>query len=82
MVKADEAGLLVADLVGEVLGWDKGMQGTKEDEVKRTKEEEAAETISVQTSRLGIATLAQSADFPTILRILSSRSLRVLSANK
>ena len=59
MVKVDEAGLPAADLIGEILGQDQGIQGSEEDEVERSKEaEEAAETIFVETFGLGIAALA------------------------
>jgi hypothetical protein len=59
VVKADEAGPSAVDLVGEVRGEDEGNQVTKEDEVERTEEvEAAAETIFVETFGLGTAALA------------------------
>jgi hypothetical protein len=80
VVKADEAGPLAPDLVGEVLGEDEGIQGTKEDEAEHA--EEAAETMSVEAFKRASATLAQAADFPTISRTSTSRSRRVLSAKR
>jgi hypothetical protein len=78
VAKPDDAGLLEADLVGEVLG--ERVQEAKKDEVKHT--EEAAETISVEASELGAAASALTADFPSISRIISSRSRQVLSASE